>query len=50
MKIKNGLITIPEGLTKAQYLTMAREVYESRAALVNRNKSRARYFAIRNKN
>jgi hypothetical protein len=50
MKIKNGLVPVPEGLTKALYLEMAREVYESRAAHVARNKSRSTYFAIRNKN
>jgi len=50
MKIKGDFIAIPEGLSKAQYLELAREVYESRAAKVNRTKSRAQYFAIRNKN
>lgn len=50
MKIKNGLTAIPKGFTKENYLMLAREVYESRAAKVNRQTSRSTYFAIRNKN
>jgi hypothetical protein len=50
MKLKNGVILIPAGVSKEDYLTMAREVYESRAAKVNRQKSRSTFFAIRNKN
>lgn len=50
MKIKQGFVAIPEGLTKEQYLMLAREVYESRAAKVNRQKGRAKFFAIRSKN
>lgn len=50
MKIKGGFTAIPKGVTKEQYLVLAREVYESRAAKVNRDKGRAKFFAIRNAN
>jgi hypothetical protein len=36
MKVKTSQITnIPAGLTKEQYLQLAKEVYESRASILN---------------
>ncbi|SEM65684.1 hypothetical protein SAMN05192574_101358 [Mucilaginibacter gossypiicola] len=50
MKIKYGQIeNIPESITRAQYLDLAKEVYQSRAGRVERQKSKAKYFAVRNR-
>ncbi|HVW97527.1 MAG TPA: hypothetical protein VHA56_16255 [Mucilaginibacter sp.] len=49
IKLKNGSILTPAGISRDDYLAMAREVYESRAAKVNRQKSRAKFFAVRNR-
>ena len=51
MKIKNDQIeNIPDGITKMQYLDLAREVYQSRAGRIERQKGRAKFFAIKNRN
>ncbi len=49
MKIKGGIVSIPEGITKENYLVLAREVYESRAARVERQANRSKFFAVRNR-
>ena len=49
MKVKRGEILSPEGISQENYLTMAREVYELRAAELERQKNRRKYFAIKNR-
>jgi hypothetical protein len=49
MKIKNGHTAIPAGINQAQYLALAKEVYENRSVKVNKQASRALFFAIKNK-
>ena len=49
IKIKNGLTAIPEGVNKAQYLDIAREVYQGRAGRVSRAQGRSKFFAIQNR-
>ncbi|GAA4327576.1 hypothetical protein GCM10023149_31060 [Mucilaginibacter gynuensis] len=50
MKVKNGIIeNLPDGVSLVQYLAIAREVYETRAGRVERQKNRSKFFAVRNR-